>query len=165
MKKKVSGLSSYPGYLLVSFEFVWAKCFHIDMHFQLIERIPEVSEYQELRKAVGWYVVDDQATATGLQNSLYSVCLMYQQRIIGCGRVVGDNGIYYYVQDIIVLPEFQGQGGGRMIMDAVMNYLSTQAVPNSFIGLMAAKDVKVFYEKYGFAERSQDRPGMFRVWK
>lgn len=133
--------------------------------FQLIERIPEVVEYQQLRRAVGWYVVEDQATASGLRNSLYSVCLMHQERIIGCGRIVGDAGIYYYVQDIIVLPEFQGHGGGRMIMDAIMNYLRVHAVANSFIGLMAAKDVKAFYEEYGFAERPPDRPGMFRVWE
>lgn len=133
--------------------------------FELTERIPDVSEYQQLRKAVGWYVVKDDATAVGLKNSLYSVCLMHQDRVIGCGRIVGDAGIYYYVQDIIVLPEFQGKGGGKMIMDAVMNYLRAHAAPNSFIGLMAAKDVAAFYEKYGFAERPPDRPGMFLVWK
>jgi hypothetical protein len=33
------------------------------------------------------------------------------------------------------------------------------------IGLMAAKDVAGFYEKYGFAVRPPDRPGMFVVWK
>lgn len=133
--------------------------------FQLIERAPTVAEYQRLRRAVGWEIVDDESTSSGLQNSLYSVCLLDQDRIIGCGRIVGDRGIYYYVQDIIVLPEYQGKGGGKMIMNAVMDFLKTRAAKNSFIGLMAAKDVSGFYTKYGFAERPADRPGMFIVWK
>jgi len=133
--------------------------------FELLQRRPSVGEYQHLRKAVGWYVVDDQATERGLEKSLFSVCLIHQERVIGCGRIVGDSGIYYYLQDIIVLPEFHGRGGGKIIMSALMEYLNENAAPNSFIGLMAAKDVSGFYKKYGFEERPPDRPGMFVVWK
>ncbi len=130
----------------------------------LVERPPTVEEYQRLREAVGWESVDAEATETGLRNALFSVCLIHKHEVIGCGRVVGDGGIYFYIQDIIVLPEFQGEGLGRRIMDAVMGYLRSHAHSNAFIGLMAAKAVSGFYEKYGFAERPPDRPGMFRIW-
>jgi len=82
---------------------------------------------------------------------------------VGCGRVVGDGGVYFYVQDVIVLPELQGLGWGARIMDAVMRYLDASAPPGSFIGLMAAKDVEGFYRRYGFDRRPDDRPGMFRI--
>jgi len=130
----------------------------------LVERSPKVEEYQRLREAVGWESVDVEATEIGLRNALFSVCAIYKDKVIGCGRVVGDGGIYFYIQDIIVLPEFQGRGLGRCIMDAVMGHLSSHAPPNAFIGLMAAKGVSKFYEKYGFVERPPGRPGMFRIW-
>jgi GNAT superfamily N-acetyltransferase len=130
----------------------------------LVERPPTVEEYQRLREAVGWESVDAEATETGLRNALFSVCLIHKDEVIGCGRVVGDGGIYFYIQDIIVLREFQGEGLGRRIMDAVMGYLSSHAHSNAFIGLMAAKGVSEFYRQYGFAERPPDRPGMFRIW-
>ena len=130
----------------------------------LVERPPTVEEYQRLREAVGWDRVDVEATETGLGNALFSVCVVYRDQVVGCGRIVGDGGIYFYIQDIIVLPEFQGRGLGRRVMDAVMDYLCSHAHPNAFIGLMAAKGVSGFYEKYGFAERPPDRPGMFRIW-
>ncbi|WP_394325988.1 GNAT family N-acetyltransferase, partial [Methanosarcina horonobensis] len=47
---------------------------------------------------------------------------MSENNIIDFGRVIGDRGIYLYIQDIIVLPEFQGHGIGKHIMCAVMNY-------------------------------------------
>ena len=87
----------------------------------LVERPPTVEEYQRLREDVGWESVDVEATETGLRNALFSVCVTHKDEVIGCGRVVGDGGIYFYIQDIIVLPEFQGRGLGRRIMDAVMS--------------------------------------------
>jgi len=59
---------------------------------------------------------------------------------VGCGRVVGDGGLYFYLQDIALLPEHQGRGLGAAIMDAVMAYLERTARRGAFIGLMAASD-------------------------
>jgi ribosomal protein S18 acetylase RimI-like enzyme len=131
----------------------------------LREQIPMVADYQNLRKAVGWYSAGDEPTSRGLQNSLYSVCAFDEERIVGCGRIIGDAGIYYYIQDIIVHPDYQGRGIGRMIMDSIMAFLRENAQENCFIGLMAAKGVIGFHEKYGFTVRPSDRPGMFIVWK
>jgi ribosomal protein S18 acetylase RimI-like enzyme len=88
-----------------------------------------------------------------------------KNKVVGCGRVIGDGGIYFYIQDIIVLPEFQGKGIGRRIMDAVMEYLKAHARDGAFVGLMAAKGVSKFYERYGFKERPSDAPGMFLVMR
>jgi len=132
--------------------------------YELVERDPTVEEYQRLRRAVGWSAIADEGVAAGLPNALFSVVLLHEDETIGCGRVVGDGGLYFYIQDIAVLPEYQGRGLGRMLMDAVMVYLERAAKPGAFIGLMAAKDAAPFYEKYGFAARSERQPGMFRKW-
>jgi ribosomal protein S18 acetylase RimI-like enzyme len=86
------------------------------------------------------------------------------QELVGYGRIVGDGSVYFYIQDIIVLPEHRGQGLGHGIMSRVMAYLAEHAYPDSFIGLMAAQGAAGFYERYGFAERPPDRPGMFLIW-
>ena len=131
--------------------------------YVLVERNPTLEEYQRLRRAVGWGDVATEAVEIGLQNSLFSVCVVLENEVIGCGRVIGDGGIYFYIQDIIVLSEFQGKGIGRRIMNAVMKYLEAHARNGAFVGLMAAKGVSKFYERYGFKERPSDAPGMFRV--
>lgn len=133
----------------------------MDEKFRLVERAPTLEEYQKLRKGVGWWDVDNKAIEIGLHNSLFSVCVIFENEVVGCGRVIGDSGIYFYIQDVIVLPDFQGKGVGKRIMDAIMNYLKAHAQPGAFVGLMAAKGVSKFYERYGFTERSNDSPGMF----
>ena len=128
----------------------------------LVERAPTLDEYRRLRASVGWNEVDADGIVAGLSSSLYAVVLERDGEAVGCGRVVGDGGIYFYLQDVIVLPELQGQGWGARIMDAVMQYVEEAARPGSFVGLMAAKDAEGFYLRYGFERRADDRPGM--VW-
>ena len=133
----------------------------------LVERSPTAGEYQKLREAVGWGNVDFEATEVGLHSSLFSVCVIYNymNNVIGCGRLVGDGGIYFYIQDVIVLPEFQGKGIGKRIMDSIMDYLKACAPPNAFVGLMAVKGVSKFYERYDFMERQQMHQGCFKYGK
>lgn len=132
---------------------------------EIVERAPTIEEYSELRKAVGWNTLGQEMMEKGLCNSLYSVCAIYKNKTIGCGRVVGDGAMYFYVQDIIVLPEFQKKGIGKSIMASIMQWLSRHVSDKSFVGLMATKGNSKFYEKWGFQERPPDRPGMFIIWE
>jgi len=135
--------------------------------YALVERPPAVEEYQALRCAVGWGEADMNAARISLQNSLYWVCVLKDQQVIGCGRVIGDGALCFYVQDIIVLPQYQGRGLGRRIMDKVMEYLRANAHRGGFVGLMAAKGAEGFYLKYGFMTRpTKDYgPGMILFWQ
>jgi GNAT superfamily N-acetyltransferase len=135
-----------------------------DAEIALVERTPTLDEYRRLRTVVGWNEVAEEGVRVGLPRSLFAVVLERAGEAVGCGRVVGDGGVYFYVQDVIVLPQLQGRGLGARIMDAVMRYLEDTAAPGAFVGLMAAKDVEAFYRRYGFERRADDRPGMFRVW-
>ncbi len=135
--------------------------------FRLVVQAPSVDEYLKLRVAVGWGAADREATERSIQNTFYWVCLLDDEQVIGCGRVIGDGGLCFYVQDIIVLPAYQGQGYGRQIMDRVMEYLAANARPGAFAGLMAAHGVAGFYRQYGFIERPNEQlgPGMIRFWR
>ncbi len=128
-------------------------------------RTPTPQEYAKLREVVNWSTIDLKAIEHGLQNSIFSVCATYEQEVIGCGRVIGDGGIYFYIQDIIVVPAFQKRGIGKFIMNEIMKYLNKHAAANAFIGLMSSEGVMGFYEKYGFEERPNNGPGMFRTWQ
>jgi ribosomal protein S18 acetylase RimI-like enzyme len=133
--------------------------------FHLVERPPTVAEYQRVRAAVGWQPFGNEEAEVGLARSLYSVCALVGDRFAGCGRVVGDAGVYFYIQDLAVLPEYRGQGIGRAMMDALMAHVGREARPGSFIGLMAAKGYAGFYKPYGFVERPADAPGMSMRWR
>lgn len=133
------------------------------MQTTVVYRTPTIEEYQKLRATTGWSSLPDEAVDVALTNSLFAVCAMQGHSIIGTGRIVGDGGLYFYIQDVIVLPEYQKMGIGGQIMQALESWLAENAPHNAFIGLMAAVGVKRFYRIFGYEERSQEKPGMFKI--
>jgi len=133
------------------------------MNIKIEHRNLEVSEYQLLRKSTGWEALTDETVKKGIQGSLFSVCFMVAGKIAGAGRIVGDGAIYFYIQDMIVLPEFQKTGLGDMIMEELESWLKENTHQHSFVGLMASEGVKEFYNRFGYAEREDSKPGMFKI--
>lgn len=132
---------------------------------QFVDTSPTVQEYQLLRSSVGWSPVSDHAVQASLNNSLFSLSVYINDSIVAFGRIIGDSGIYYYIQDLMVLPEYQRKGIGKEIMNGLMAFIKLNADPTAFVGLMAAKGFWQFYEPYGFQKRSSNAPGMFRYVK
>jgi GNAT superfamily N-acetyltransferase len=83
--------------------------------------------------------------------------------VAGFGRLICDEGLYFYIQDLIVHPDYQNQGFGKTLMKELMNYISTNAKTGAFIGLMAAKGLEKYYEFFGFKARDAHAPGMYQV--
>ena len=130
---------------------------------EIVYRAPSVEEFISLRQVVGWGTPDEQATKISIQNALFSVCLEIDGDIAGLGRIVGDGGLYFYIQDIIVTPENRGKGYSVMIMKELMSYIKRTAKAGAFVGLFAAKGVEDYYERFDFVKRPSDiyGPGMF----
>lgn len=124
-----------------------------------------VDEYQYLRGTTNWFKIEDKAVEKSIENELFSVCVYDGQKIVGMGRIVGDGAIYFYIQDIIVIPSYQGKGLGVRIMNEIETFLLENAYNNSFIGLMAADGVLEFYHKFGYEKRDDTKPGMSKLMK
>lgn len=129
------------------------------MDYNYIEKYPTPEEYNYLRKKVGWGIYDIEVINNSIKNSLYCITVYDNNKIIGMGRVIGDNGLCFYIQDIIVIPKYQKQKVGSNIMTKIMNYIKGKASNNSIIGLMSAYNKEKFYEKYGFTIRHNDKLG------
>ena len=130
------------------------------MSYKAIERTPTVREYNDVRVAAGLSVKDELAAQNGLAHTLYAVCVVQDETVVGIGRVIGDGGLFYDIVDVAVDAKHQGRGVGKMIMDGLMGYINANARPSSLICLMANKGIAPFYEKYGFKAREPDMPGM-----
>lgn len=114
---------------------------------------PSVEEFADLRRHVGWGETDTDMASRSLANSLFHVVIRDQEKLIGMGRVVGDGAMYFYVQDVVVHPDYQGLGLGDALMTKIEQYLRQAAVKGATIGLMAAKGKEVFYSRYGYVVR------------
>lgn len=122
-----------------------------------------------IRAEVKWRELLKNQAEQALANSLLVVGAYEGEKLVGMGRLVGDGAVICYVQDLIVIPEFQHNGVGSLILDALVAYVESLRETGSqmMLCLMCAKGREVFYEKHGFIARptSDLGPGMIQYLK
>lgn len=79
-----------------------------------------------------------------------------------------DFGYTAYLGDVIVRPEYQGQGISTMIVTALKDKVMEAAEPGDKIMFIlgAAKGKEAFYEQFGFKKRPNDFNGSgMSMWR
>ncbi len=130
------------------------------------EHLPTPEKYNELREKAGWGPLAIDLVTRSLPNSQYAVCAKHINNTIAFARVVGDGGLSFYIQEIIVDPDHQKKGIASEFMKYILNYFKQNAGNRSYIGVFVGKDLEKFYEKYGFWKRPTSIMGsdMMQFW-
>lgn len=137
----------------------------MSIKFKVSHAIPTAEEYVNLRVVAGMSPRDIEGSRIGLKNSNYMVSCRYEDKLIGMGRVVGDGYTTFQITDVVIDPEFQGKGLGKLIMKELIDYLEKNAAPNSYVSLIADGDATYLYQKFGFVQSIPYSTGMHRFIK
>ena len=121
---------------------------------------PQIDEFIKLRADVGWGETPNDLAKAAIKNSLFHVVARKDKKLIGMARVVGDGAMFFYIQDLIVSPDFQNNGIGNLLMQSIESYLSQVALSGSTIGLFSAKGKESFYLRYGYSARTGSPLGL-----
>ena len=114
---------------------------------ELLDRLPSTDEYVALCASVGWTPIA--ASDRALEGSLAAVCAVERGNVVGMGRLVGDGAMYCFAVDVVVAPTYQGRGLGRAIMKR-LEALAAERSLGPRLDLVAASDVRAFYERLGY---------------
>jgi predicted GNAT family N-acyltransferase len=120
-----------------------------------VEKTPSAEEFNYLTNSVGWGTRQFFIVEEALRNTLYSLCVYDDTKLIGYGRIIGDKTIFLYIQDIIVIPKYQNKHIGTNLMKNLLNQINEYKKINPDIRtyLGASKGKESFYEKFGFISR------------
>ena len=131
------------------------------------ENINNVDEFNMLYDAVGWGAYDYNIAKQALNNTFYSVSIYDKNKIIGYGRLIGDNICFIYIHDVMVLPEYQGKKIGTQIMNKLLDKIKEiqKENPDMRVYLGASQGKEEFYRKFGFVERSEANLGAGMILK
>ena len=123
----------------------------------LKENINNVEEYNYLFDAVGWGCYENEISKKALENTMYSVSVYDDEKIIGYGRLIGDSICFVYIHDVVVLPEYQHQKIGTKIMNKLLEKINQIKLENPYVRvyLGASKGKEEFYKKFGFITREE----------
>ncbi len=112
-------------------------------HFQLDEIV-------NLYESVGWtnYLERVDTLREAYANSLCVLGAYDSENLVGILRAVGDGRTIVFIQDILVLPEYQRQGIGSKLLQAVMERY--QDVYQMELLTDNTEKTKAFYRSAGF---------------
>ncbi len=88
---------------------------------------------------------DPATLALSFRNSQVRCFVYADSKIIGAGRALSDSTLWTVAFDVALLPEYQGRGLGRAIMDSLVEQAGALNVM-----LYAAPGKEAFYAKLGF---------------
>lgn len=118
---------------------------------------PSVEEYKLLRNAVDWNLetrgISWERAVDSLKKSPLCICAYNENKIIGMVRLAGDLEMYGYIQDTIVLPEYQRKGVGTRLIGLLLKKIGDKK--GYLLGVCPSNMSVGFYDKLGFKERAQ----------
>jgi ribosomal protein S18 acetylase RimI-like enzyme len=133
----------------------------IPANLQVVTGNIPVEIYTALRLKTGLSAKSKNAAEAGLKNSLHAVMIKNGDEVIAMGRIIGDGGCFCQVVDICVLPEYQGKGIGRMIMENLTAFIQTKLPATCYVSLLADRNASHLYEKFGFRDTLPASKGMY----
>ncbi|MDM9380699.1 GNAT family N-acetyltransferase [Chlorogloeopsis sp. ULAP01] len=127
------------------------------------ERDIDLYELEELCDAVGWSRRPLRKVKKAIEHS-FLVASMWQvrgnqRRLIGFARATSDHAFNATIWDVVVHPDFQGQGLGKALMKYVLKKLRGEEISN--VTLFADPHVVDFYRSLGFMSDPEGIKGMF----
>ena len=116
-------------------------------------------EFVYLWKSVWGEPPSLEQTELAMKNTLFRVSIFDGEKIVAMARAIGDKGLCYYIKDVVVHPDYQSRGLGRILIGEILEYINANGAQGTDIAveLCAMPDKIPFYEKFGFASNEAQR--------
>ena len=118
-------------------------------------------DFLRFRTLMGWTPIAMEQVENSLRNSAKMICLKDGDEVVAMARLIWDGGYQAQLCEVMVLPAYQRQGLGRLMVSTLVGWLQEQLKPGWSIklNLSAAEGKEPFYEKLGFRRRPCDGAG------
>lgn len=123
----------------------------------------EIREYKNYNEAeilrlytsVGWTAYTDQPDVLqkGFANSMLTLATYDVEQLVGIIRTIGDGHTIVFVQDILVLPEYQRKGIGTALLQAILDRYNH--VRQIELTTDNTEKTIAFYKSMGFRKMSE----------
>ena len=118
-------------------------------------------DFIRLFSLAGWGEPERELVETSLKNSYVTFAVKNGEEVIAMARLIGDGGMAFFLKDLIVAPEYQGEGIGKSLLKYIEDYIRSQLKEGwwSYLQLMSAKNKDEFYLKCGFKSHPHEHSG------
>jgi len=136
---------------------------------RLVASPPPLDDYLRVRAGSGLSPRTPEQARGALAHS-WSWCHVVEDdgaggdgEVVAMGRVIGDGGWYFHVADMATLPDHQGRGHGRRVLQHLLAEIAARAPADPYVTLIADPPGRRLYESLGFVDVAPGQTGMART--
>lgn len=131
------------------------------MQYMIFDNQLKTDDFIRLFASVGWGELSWDMVEKSLANSYATFSVKSGDKVIAMARLLGDGAMSFFLKDMVVEPEYQGSGIGRLLLTHVEEYIRVQLQPGweGYLQLVSAKEKEKFYEKLGYAIHPHEHSG------
>lgn len=122
-------------------------------------------DFYLLRDSVGWKKVPVFELRVALENSMYVVGIYENDSLVAMGRMVEDKVFKGLLTDIIVNPDYQNKGYGKIVVTELLKLAQENMHDGDLMCIEAAPTNGniPFYIKCGMKHKPEEQEGVY-IW-
>lgn len=131
------------------------------MEYIILDNQLQADDFIRLFASAGWGELPKDMVETSLANSYATFSVKSGNKVIAMARLLGDGAMSFFLKDLVVEPEYQGKGMGRVLLIHIEEYIRTQLKFEweGYLQLVSAKGKEEFYKKLGYAIHPNENSG------
>lgn len=122
-------------------------------------------DFYEMRKSVEWKDISIEQLEKALNNSMIVIGIYEGDNIVAMGRLVGDYSCKGMLTDIIVKPECQNKGYGKIIVKKILEIADDNLKSGEKIDIQGSPTSgnRKFYTNCGLKYKPEEQDGVY-IW-
>lgn len=115
-----------------------------------------VEEYVSILNSVEWKIPSLRLLKKSIENG-QNVKLIIEDKTVGMASFVTNGGYAGLIIDVIVMPEYQGKGYGKLLINSLLDKIKEglEEGEEMMIQLLSAPGKQHFYNSFGFKVKKE----------
>jgi len=134
------------------------------MEYSVIYDIDSI-DLLKLRRVLGWKEINIKQIEKALENTMCKISIKTDNEVVAIGRLVGDYSCKGVLSDILVHPDYQGKGFGKIVVTSLLEMVNDSLSEGDVFQIEATPTCgnRDFYIKCGFKYKPQNQDGVY-IW-
>ena len=131
----------------------------------LVKKEIEVKDFVRIREELKWNSIPANLVEKAINGSMINISVFDNNTCIGIGRIVGDGALKGMLTDIMVSPNYQKKGVGKLVVTSLIKELENMVKDGDCFQLEASPTAsnREFYIKCGLKYKPENQDGVY-LW-
>lgn len=131
----------------------------------IVKNTIDAQDFVDIRESIDWNYIKIEQVEKAVSKSMFNVSVFDKNLCVGVGRIVGDGVLKGILTDVMVRPNYQNKGVGKLVVTSLIKRLDESIKDGNCFQLEASPTFsnREFYVKCGMKYKPENQDGTY-LW-